>query len=96
MKLDKALAIVQTMREKQGRRRRPSRTLTYQPPAPVRYWTWETATPHERARFVRENRKLGVMDWDLLDLFGLTREGLAEIVKGKDWRPDHTSTPGQA
>lgn len=95
MRLDRVLKVVQTMRERQGRRRGPSRALTYQPPTPTRYWTWDTATPHERACFVRENRRLGIMDWDLCELFNLTREGLSEIARGKDWRPDHTPTVGQ-
>lgn len=90
MRIDKAMATVQSMREPRRLRfSRAARSLTYQPPAPQRHWTWDAATPHERACFVRENRKLGVMDWDLLDLFCLTPAGLAEIVKGKDWMPHH-------
>jgi hypothetical protein len=96
MKLDKALSVIRSMGSTKRRYRRPPRTLTYQPPAPQRRWTWETATPQQRACFVREHRKLGIMDWDLCELFGLTRDGLAEIVKGKDWAPHHHLGLGQS
>lgn len=97
MEIEKALAVVRSMRTPKRVRwsRRSFQALTYQPPTPRRQWTWETATPHERACFVRENRRLGVMDWDLLDLFGLTRAGLAAIVRGKDWHPSHSADAGQ-
>lgn len=90
MRIEKAMAVIRSMNApRRVRYRRPSRALTYQPSPPARHWTWETASPRERANWVRSNRALGVLDWDLCDLFCLTRAGLAAIVRGKDWEPCH-------
>lgn len=88
MRIEKALAVVRSMAAPRRVRCpsvRPSRALTYQPPAQPNRWTWEDATPRERANWVRSNRAIGVMDWDLCELFELTPDGLAAIVRGKNW-----------
>jgi hypothetical protein len=90
MRPEKALQIVRGIRPKYRARhvRRPE-PVVWADYRTATTWKWETATPHERACFVRENRRLGVMDWHLLDLFCLKREGLEAIVRGKDWHPSY-------
>jgi hypothetical protein len=90
MRPEKALKIVQNYRPRHPRSRvRSMPPSVYKDYRTATTWKWETATPYERACFVRENRKLGVMDWHLLDLFCLTQDGLAAIVRGKDWHPSY-------
>lgn len=93
MRPEKALEIVRNYTGRRGRRLQ--RTPTFLPPV-IQYprpfsqpWTWATATANQRACFVRRNRELGIMDWDLLELFDLTKQGLSAIVAGKDWHPSY-------
>jgi hypothetical protein len=90
---EKALQIVRGMRPKPPNRRvRRVEPNVYVDYRTATTWKWETATPYERACFVRKNRQMGIMDWDLLDLFCLTKDGLAAIVRGKDWHPSYQQT----
>lgn len=89
MRPEKALQIVRSIGTKRrrviGRARSAATSHPVYAVPPLRRWTWESATPHEKGAWVRSTRALGIMDWDLCDLFNLTRKGLAAIVRGQDW-----------
>lgn len=53
-------------------------------------WSWETGTPRERAKIVRQHQDPKLSRDDLCRLFRLTRAGLSEILSGKDWRPEYS------
>lgn len=48
-------------------------------------WTWEKASPRERAAFIREHQT--VRHDALARLFGLSDEGVKKILEGWDWCP---------
>lgn len=53
-------------------------------------WAWKPGTPTERANLVRNHAKIPELRYaELCRLFNLTSEGLWEILKGSDWKPEH-------
>ena len=53
-------------------------------------WTWETATPSDRAIWVRDSMRHCRQDLRALcDLFQLTEDGAVRILNGDIWRPEY-------
>lgn len=97
MRIEEALEVVRTMPLRRRSRTRPfHRTAIVPPPRrdyiPVtRPWTWATGTPKERADMVRRHYEIyDLTGENLCELFGLTLNGLVEIVRGMDWRPEYS------
>ena len=58
-------------------------------------WAWSTASPRERADWVRLHvaRRWVGSPADLCDLFQLTEAGALAIILGDTWRPEHSIEP---
>lgn len=54
----------------------------------ARAWTWANGSPRERAAFVRQHSG-SRRPLNLCTLFNLTEDGLAEIIRGHDWKPEY-------
>lgn len=95
MRIERALAIVHGIgvrRRRSYRRRAPVLV-----PAPICYppspqpWAWATGNPRERANMVRSHYNIpGLSGEALCNLFNLNVNGLVEIIRGDDWRPQYS------
>lgn len=55
-----------------------------------RPWTWNTASPAERADAIRAHqRKIGSVA--TAELFQLTEAGIIQILNGDVWRPEYAT-----
>ena len=55
-------------------------------------WTWKLGTPKERADMVRST--MPHLFWNeqkACELFNLNPMGLADILEGHDWAPEHAA-----
>ena len=55
-------------------------------------WTWEKATPRERADFIRSHLtgSRPSTEQQICELFGLTPMGFEQIVyRREDWKPEY-------
>lgn len=103
MRIERALEVVRTMSERSRRpRARPfHRAAITSPPRRdyipvIRPWSWDTATPLERAQAVRAHYKIHNLTGEqLCSLFNLTLNGLIEIIRGHDWRPEYAPADHQ-
>lgn len=102
MRIERALKIVQGMERKSRRLPHTARLHSCQIPQRVDYlpvpkpWSWATGTPKERADFVRRTARIEALTSEYLcDLFDLTMIGLADILRGRDWKPTHCPATAQ-
>lgn len=101
MRVERALEVVARMAERQRRARARPFHRTAQRPLPIRKyepisqpWAWATGNPPERADMVRQHYRIpGLTAENLCDLFNLTINGLVEIIRGHDWRPEYERRP---